>query len=242
MMKKVLILEDNLALLRKEASIVHNLDYKCEVISCDNPKDAMADALSGYIDLFIIDIILDLSHPGDMSGLHFADNIRKIGKYAFTPIIMVTGLEDPKLYSYEYLHCYSFVEKPFDPEALRGKIMQCLQFPGHLSSPNMLKFRKDGIIHLISEDDLAYAEVSAHQMYLHKTGGEVLIVPYYTIQELKKCVNSDIFCQCNRHCLVNKSAISTIDYTNGVLQLVGGLGKLDIGRSYKNEIKEFLSV
>ena len=45
----------------------------------------------------LLDIILDPRTSGDASGMKFADHIREVERYHFTPIIFITGLEDPSL-------------------------------------------------------------------------------------------------------------------------------------------------
>lgn len=109
-MKKILILEDNLTTLKNLTKIVRDLDERNAVFSFCELKDAYQCAMDRVIDLFIVDIILDRNRPGDSSGLKFVENIRKINHYEFVPIIFVTSLEDAKLYTYENLHCYTYVD------------------------------------------------------------------------------------------------------------------------------------
>lgn len=56
------------------------------------------------------------------------ENIRKIDRYSFIPVIFVTSLEDAKFHTYEKLHCYSFIEKPFDEIKLKNLMKECLTF------------------------------------------------------------------------------------------------------------------
>ena len=84
--------------------------------------------------------------PGDTSGLNFVEDIRRLKCYGFTPVIIVTALQDEKLVTYEKLHCYSFVEKPFDEDGLKEVIEEALAFPGTGNGTKILKFRKESII------------------------------------------------------------------------------------------------
>lgn len=90
-MKKILILEDNQAVLTNIADIVNEIDIKADVYTFDNVKDAYQCAMEKVINLFIIDIILDTSRPGDSSGLEFVENIRKVSHYGLAPVIFVTS-------------------------------------------------------------------------------------------------------------------------------------------------------
>ena len=72
-MKKVLILEDNPVMLEHLSNIVKETKTKACVFSFDNLKDAYQCVMERRIDLFIVDIILDVSLPGDSSGLRFIE-------------------------------------------------------------------------------------------------------------------------------------------------------------------------
>lgn len=138
-------MEDNIAAQEHLTGIIREVDVKNEVYSFADIKDAYQCAMERTIDLFLIDIILDTSHPGDVSGLKFVENIREVEAYRFVPIIFITSLEDSKLYTYEKLHCYRFIEKPFDEEKVKQDVEQCLKFPESRKENKTLFFRKDGI-------------------------------------------------------------------------------------------------
>ncbi len=128
-MRKVLILEDNEHILYAMEKLAKEVDDKLIIYTYSNARDAYEGMLKHKMDLFILDIILDTKVPGDVSGLYFAESVRKIREYKFTPLIFVTSLNDSKFVSYEDFHCYSFIEKPFDPVRVKNTIKECLQFP-----------------------------------------------------------------------------------------------------------------
>lgn len=239
-MKKILILEDNPVTLKNLANIVQGIDIKNVVHPFSNIKDAYQCAMEKTIDLFVIDIVLDTSRPGDSSGLHFAENIRRIPHYNFVPIIFVTSLEDARLYTYEKLHCYSFIEKPFDVERLKRVVEQCLHFPKIQETPKTLYFRKDGIILAAERNDIVYAESINHIMHLHIRNGDMLSVPYITLKKLLDDIDSMDFIQCSKSVVLNKKYILNMDIPNRVIQLKDGLGCVDIGKQYKKKIRSML--
>lgn len=205
---------------------------------CSCVEDAYRYALEKDIDLFIIDVILDTSRPGDFSGLKFIDAIRKIDRYAFAPVIFVTSLEDAKLYTYEKLHCYSFVEKPFDPNRLKELVMQCLNFPTVEQKRKTMYFRKDGIILAVDREDIVFAECANHVLNIHTAQDDLLSIPYVTLKKFLTDVDSDDFAQCSRSTVVNKKYIQNVDITNGVIQLKNQMGTVEIGIMYKKGLKE----
>lgn len=237
-MKKVLILEDNLVTLEYIASLIKEIDENNSIYACHEVKDACQCALEKKIDLFIIDIILDTSRPGDSSGLKFVDDIRKFEKYAFTPVIFVTSLADERMYTYEKLHCYSFVEKPFDPTRLKALIMQCLKFPSVEKKYKTMYFRKDGIILAADREDIVYVECINHILNIHTIQGDLLSIPYVTLKKFLSDVDSDDFIQCSRSAVINRDYILNIDITNRVIQLKNEMGTVEIGIMYKKGLRE----
>ncbi len=237
-MKKILILEDN----RKTLEYLQNLAYEVspgnEIFALDNRKDAYQCALEKRIDLFIVDIILDPDIPGDSSGLKFVDSIRQIKHYAFTPVIFETSLTDGKLYAYDKLHCYSYIEKPFQADQVKALIEQCLSFPSSHPEEKTLYFRKDGIILAVDREEIVYVESIRHMVHIHTCRKDVLKIPYMTIKKLLEEADSPDMVQCSRNTVINKRFVCNVDIPNGVIQLKDDLGRIEIGTKYKKIIKE----
>lgn len=237
-MKKILILEDNQAVLEQLSKIVYEVDPRNVVCPFVSVKDAYHCALEQTIDLFIIDIILDTSKPGDASGLRYIENIREVKRYSFTPVIFVTSLEDAQLYTYEKLHCYSFIEKPFDVKRLKEIIKECLGFPGNVSGSKTLFFRKEGIVLAVEREDIVYAESVNHAMHIHTKHRDELIIPYITLKKLLDEMDSAEFIQCSRSVIVNTKFICNVDMPNRFIELKDGFGRLEIGVAFKKTVKD----
>lgn len=236
-MRKILILEDNLAALEHLAGIISEVDMRSEVYSFVDIKNAYQCALERTIDLFLIDIILDTSHPGDVSGLKFAENIREVESYRFVPIIFITSLEDSRLYTYEKLHCYSFIEKPFDEEQVKQSVEQCLKFPENWKGRKTLFFRKEGIILAVEREDITYAECCEHIMRIYTRQGDVLKIPYLTLKKLLEEIDSPDFIQCSRNTIINRKYIQNVDIPNRMIHLKSNCGMVEIGVMFKKHMK-----
>lgn len=236
-MRKILVLEDNIAAQEHLTGIIREVDVKNEVYSFADIKDAYQCAMERTIDLFLIDIILDTSHPGDVSGLKFAENIREVEAYRFVPIIFITSLEDSKLYTYEKLHCYRFIEKPFDEEKVKQVVEQCLKFPESRKESKTLFFRKDGIILAVEREDITYAESCGHIMRIHTRQGDVLKIPYITLKKLLEEVDSPDFIQCSRNTIINKKYIQNVDIPNRMIHLKDKCGIVEIGVMFKKHMR-----
>ena len=86
-MKEVLILEDKSETRKVLASLVKEVHSDAVIYEAADEKTAYDIAMKRTIDLFLVDIILHPQQHDDVSGGEFAQNIRKVDKYLFTPIL-----------------------------------------------------------------------------------------------------------------------------------------------------------
>lgn len=151
MEKKVLILEDNdkTALLLKQ--LLEECGSPVKIYIEKDIEQAYALVMQNRIQLFVIDIILDISKAGDTSGIRFAEAVRSITKYKYTPMIFITSLQDPEIYAYRELHCYGYIEKPFAIEQVKKQLAEALECNISVENDCMLHFRKDGILYPIED-------------------------------------------------------------------------------------------
>lgn len=171
-MKTILILEDNAREMERLVKIVREQGAQNEVICAVNLEQAYHMAMEKSIDLFLLDIILDPRTSGDASGMKFADHIREVERYHFTPIIFITGLEDPSLYAYSDVQCYSYIEKPYDTKQLSELIKETLMIPTDSSASDRVYYRRDGILLKLCKEDIVYIENGRSGRVIHTTADE----------------------------------------------------------------------
>lgn len=218
MPQKILIIEDNKAHMQALYEIIQNLHRDLQVYCASDVKTAYQLALENHIHLFLVDIILNTQKPGDVSGLSFAKEIRGITKYKFTPLVFITSLEDPKLYSYSQLHCYGYIEKPFSVAQVRDTILGALEYPVKEDDDRYVYFRKDGIVYSTYIKDIIYIESSRRKIKIYCTNDE-LEIPYKTSEEILQELDSESFIQCSRYYIINRKYIEQVDYTNRFIKL-----------------------
>lgn len=218
MPQKILIIEDNKAHMQALNEIIQNLHRDIQVYCAYDVKTAYQLALENHIHLFLIDIILNTQKSGDVSGLSFAKEIRGITKYKFTPLVFITSLEDPKLYSYSQLHCFGYIEKPFSVAQVRDTILGALEYPVKEDDDRYVYFRKEGIVYSKYIKDIIYIESSRRKIKIYCTNDE-LEIPYKTCEEILQELDSESFIQCSRYCIINRKYIEQIDYTNRFIKL-----------------------
>lgn len=239
MPQKILILEDNYVHMQALTDIIRSLHSDLQVYCASDVKTAYQLALENHIHLFLVDIILDIHKPGDVSGLDFAKAIRGVTKYKFTPLVFITSLEDPKLYSYSQLHCYGYIEKPFSVAQVRDTVLSALEYPVKEDDDKYVYFRKDGIVYSAHVKDIVFIESSRRKIRVHCINDE-LEIPYKTCEEMLKDLDSDSFIQCSRYSIINRRYIEQIDYTNRYIKLKYVDEQVEIGRIMQKEVKKRL--
>ena len=235
-MKTVLIVEDNVRSMEMLVKIIENLRTGVEIKTASSQEEAAILAMKFNIDLFMLDIILNASNPGDVSGMKFAEYIRTLQKYKYTPIIFITALEDPELHAYSDLHCYYYVEKPYDVEKVSSVISEALEFPAVHNEPQTVFFRKDGILYKKEISEILYIENSRAGQTVYCSNGN-LKLPYKPNYKILEELASDKFIQCSRYHIINYDYIDKIDTVNRYILLKGVKTPIEIGNSFK---KKFL--
>lgn len=242
-MKRILILEDNADSREYMERIVREVCQERDIIfACENVEDAYRYAANSNIDLFIVDIMLKTGAVNDVTGLTFVEHMRERQCYMFTPIIFVTALQDLNRYTMERLRCHTFIEKPYDYWKVKDVVAEALLFPGKRPDRKYYSFKQDGIIVQISADEFVYAEVDKHRIILHKNNGETDTINYMSLHRLLEEIGNDDIFQCSRHIIINRAYIDNADIVNRVINLKNDLGSVEIGVTYKNEVRQILEV
>lgn len=241
-MKKVLILEDQEETRKALAAIVNRVDGNAVIFELASADEAYAIAMKHTIDLFILDIILK---PGDKyrdsSGADFAQNIRDVVKYQFTPIIFLTSLYDEKLNMYSDIRCFSYIEKPCDYEQVEQVIRKAISFHTKNGMDRKYFYRNHGILEALCIKDIIY--VTRHGCdLLVVTPKERRVIPYKSLKLIRNELDSEDFLQCNRSTIVNQWFVREIDPVNRYIYLNECEDVLEIGvvlrKTFMDELRE----
>lgn len=234
-MKNILIVEDKIDIAQSLKKIIEGIDEDVEIYIAHMLKDAYKIAMEIDLDLFLLDIVLDTTNPNDVSGIKFADKMRQNNNYKFTPIIFVTSLEDPKMYSYENIHCYSYIEKPFEVERTRRIISEALQYV-KVEKEQKVYFRKDGVLYAKNKGDIVHITNLNRIVTIH-TQKDKLTIPYIPCGKLIKELDSRRFVQCSKSNIVNKDYIDTFDRVNKYISIKGSDERIAVGRYFMKKMQ-----
>lgn len=239
MNKKVLIAEDDLEQLHRLEKLVKSIDENILVYAVTNAADASEILLCHAIDVFLFDISLDSKKAGDTSGIQLVNEIRKMDRYLFTPVIFVTRVQDLQEIAYKDLHCYSYIEKPFNRDVVLKTIKNALKYTTQRDVNDYVYFRKEGILFPIKCKDIVCAESINHIFHIHLQDGTELEIPNKTCKQLIDVANTSYFFQCNRNTVINKHYVMNVDLINRIILLNNGY-RVDIGISFRKKvIREF---
>lgn len=236
MSKTCLIVEDNEVQRESMRKLVAETSPAVKIFTVDNLQEAYKILLENIIDVFIVDIVLDRRKKGDISGVRMVNVLRQIPRYMFTPVIFVTSLEDPQMFAYSNLHCFSYLEKPYNKEEAKAIITTALEYSTPKMEMEVLCLRREGIIYPFKVEDIVYIESTNRNVTIHKSDGTVEKMPYMTCKNILQEVNNSALVQCGRGVLVNLNYIKFLDKTNGFIALKASKETLDIGRSYLKDV------
>jgi len=234
--KNILILEDNEYYMNFAYEILSEV-REVNIYKAYDSATAYKYAMEITIDVFIVDIILDSSSKGDVSGINFVDRIRMIHKYKFTPIIITSSLEDPKFHTYSLLHCYRYFEKSYDRDELLHTIKEALLFENTKEIKKHIYYKRQGILFSLNISEIVYIKNCTRNIEYHCIDN-VHTAPYKTIKNILLELEGCGFVQCSKHTVVNKNYIASVDPVNRYIMLAGNYGTLEIGSRIK---KDFMS-
>lgn len=234
-MKRILIVEDKKAEADAIKAVIHKVAPHVEVKHVDNVADAYRYAFSNQVTTFIVDIVLEPQKKNDASGLEFAEKIRKHSDYKYTPIVFITSLEDKRLYAYEDLHCYKYLRKPLFYHDVEEVIREVIDFGVVDKEDETVKVREDGIVYVINQKDIIYANSALSKMKIY-TDRDCFEIFYMSCNELMKQLNPDFFIRCSRNTIVNIRKITSCSVKTSELTLRGTKEKIKIGSSFKDDV------
>lgn len=238
-MTTVLILEDCLESIKALEAIMKGYRVGIHALLAYSLPEAMALLHSEKkIDIFFLDINLDLCNPKDQSGLMFAKKIREISEYAFTPIVFLTSATELELISYRETQCYSYVTKPYSQPSVVSVLDKVIK--NHERKGNkQVTVKKDGINYRIDEDEILCIEAIPRGIRIYLKD-ESIDVKYTSIKQILEKLSKNQFIQCHRMYVVNTSEIEYIDTVNQMIQVRGLTHMIEIGVTYKTEMRRWI--
>lgn len=157
-MTRILVLEDD---DRSRESLCRMLEKISDQITVDAAADLAGARLllrsAVSFDLFLLDIHLNREEEEDRSGIWFAEEVRSMQQYEFTPLVMVTSIAGLEIEAYRRLHCYQYIVKPYIRAEIEEIVNKVLFHIRTGNTPSIL-VKKDGINYKISCSEIVYCK------------------------------------------------------------------------------------
>lgn len=238
-MARILVLEDEVQSRMALEKMLYNISSE---ITVDTAAD-LAEArllLGGTVsfDLFFLDVNLKPEEEGDTSGILFAEEIRNHRQYEFTPLVMITSVAGLEMEAYRRLHCYQYVVKPYVQSEVE-EIVRKVLFHLHTEKRSFIVVKRNGINYKIFCDEIRFFRAIPRGVCIYLRE-EHIEVPYLSIHKLLEKLPKEMFFQCHRTFVVNRNAVKYYDLVNQVIQVEGYSEWIDIGVTFKPEVRRML--
>lgn len=237
-MLRIFVLEDQKESREALIKMLTDLGKEISVRSAGSLKEAKDMVFREEFDLFLLDINLNPEQREDTSGLSFAAWIRKIQKYEFTPIVMITSVASLEMSAYRQVHCYQYLIKPYQREEVEH-LVQRLSVHLAENKENSIIVKKDGINYRVSCSDIIYIKAIPRGICICMKKNQ-MEVRYMTIRQILEMLPEEEFIQCHRMYVIHKKYVDYVDVVNQIIRMQGCTEEIEIGRTYKTEVKRRL--
>ncbi len=238
-MARILILEDEDTSRTALVKMLKNISAEITVdAAADLAKARLLLGSTVSFDLFFLDVNLTPGEEGDTSGIRFAEEIRSIRKYEFTPLVMITSVAGLEMEAYRRLHCYQYVVKPYIQSEVE-EIVRKVLFHLHAGTRPSIMVKRNGVNYKIFCDEIMFCRAIPRGVCL-QLKNEQIEVPYLSIHKLLEKLPEGMFFQCHRTFVVNRNAVKYYDLVNQVIQVEGSSEWIDIGVTFKPEVRRIL--
>ncbi|MCR5704914.1 MAG: LytTR family DNA-binding domain-containing protein [Eubacterium sp.] len=237
-MKEVLILEQQDGDREKLKKIIGGIRDEMQCHWATSVYEAYHVMMQRNIDLFVIEPMETREGKGTLAGFRLIEQLRQLKKYRFTPIILLTRLADPDNYAVNTLHCFGYLEKPYQQKRLLRMIQEALELPKISDGVEHIYFRQNGILCVLKVREILYIQNRKKVLEVFTKEGSYEL-RNETAESFLNKIGRNRFLQCSRFTIVNIDYIEWIDFANCYLTVVGGV-QLEIGRTMKKSFREEL--
>lgn len=235
-MRKIMLVEDNPAAVRRMKQYIKNIDPNLEIHAFAEAGAAYRFAQKELISLFILDIQLT-----DYKGTSLAKQIRSLPQYKYTPIIFETVLAGEELSAYRDVKCYGFLIKPFGEEEFSQAFCDALGMSEHMEEPSKtIRIEQKQFVLEYVLGEIVFVEAFGKKLVIHtnslRLGKKQDTISGYTLSGLLDLLGDPAFVRCHKSYLVNRKHIEKIDKANKLIFLREFDTPIPIGNKYYTEL------
>ncbi|MCB0610304.1 MAG: response regulator transcription factor [Lewinella sp.] len=235
---EVVIIEDDPVFAYELEDLIREMDYQV-ARTWSTGEEAIPYLLESGADL----VLLDISLEGALSGLEVAEKIADKD----IPLIFITVSADPEIYR-EAIKRYPFpyLVKPFDRLTLRSVIESCFFRKGDAGpmekfpvTRQKVEFQEEFLfiknkdkLTKVSKTSILFIEADGNYCILHTVYRKFVVK--MSLRKMSENFPAGLFLRIHRKYMVQLSAISDIDLSNG--EVIIDNKRLPIGDLYRIDL------
>lgn len=221
----------------KLVTMIHGLSESLEIRLAEDFSEAYRIILEHRIDTLICGAGRERGQRMLYSVYHFIEIVRTVEQYYFTPVILLSNVEDPSNYCFRELHCFDVIEYPFHADRLLDSLRKALCYTTRGREEHMLYIQEENVLYPIPCSQIGYVQSTNHVMEVSLKNGSSRKLRYCTMQQLLDAADVGFLLQCSRSAIINMDYIHCIDYTNRLVTMQNRK-QLPIGSTYVKALQK----
>ena len=229
-MLNFIVCDDNINILERLSKMLdtifinHSLDANI-VLQAAEGNTVIEFIANNPVDVLLLDINL----KGEISGLHIAEELRKINKNAY--IIFTTGHLEYAMMAYKF-KTFDYLPKPITFERLEETILRLFGDLESSAQKNYIRIGKSQTI--VNEQDIHYIKRDGMKLIFHTKVQD--FEAYSSFAKIETTLPEN-FVRCHKSFIVNVNNIANIETSTNTISF-GNDDYCLIGPKYKNNFME----
>ena len=224
-------------------SVIQEVLFEYHVKYVDNYVAAYKIIVENNIDVMVCGPSAE-QYPQNMAEAYrFIESARKLKRYQYTPIILITDVEDPSHYCRHNLKCREVIDPMTVANRLEHSLEAAVWELEHRRSAgkvaihrdklegHMLYFQNENVLYPVKCRHISHIQAVNREMEVCLYNGKKYFTRYITLQKLLDAADVWYFLQCSRSGIINANYVRNIDYTNRVITM-RNLDQLSIGTTF----------
>ncbi len=218
--------------------LIRSISDKFLIRLADDFSEAYRVILEYKIDTLVCCAEREHGKRTPCSVYHFIEVVRTVQRYYFTPIILVSNVEDPSNYCFRELHCFDVIEYPFRAERFIHSLQKALCYTAYGEDEHMLYIQEEHVLYPVLCSQISHIQSMNHVMEVHLIDGSCRTLRYCTMKQLLETADVSFLLQCSRSAIINLDYVYCVDYVNRLVTMQSKR-QLPIGSTYVKTLQEY---
>lgn len=237
---KILVVEDDHVQRHNLKKMIEACGSYYKVYQADGFENALGIALKEEIDMFFLDIDIN----SQKTGYELAKALRNMPQYKLVWIVFLTVRSEYEREAFKIVHCYDYLIKPFNQEAIAKCLETLLENPytqlKKVDSKPTVTFNLDNVTLKLVTEEILFIEAKGRNVLI-KTLDALHEMPYTSLKKMEtKLKTHSEFVKVHRSFIVNVNHVRACvkhSYRENWLEFYVTDDKIPISLSYKDKLE-----